>query len=122
MNTQIKVNVTKGKLTQREYDRAVRYPYTIDISGRTPTQSKIKKWLIASVTTLILAIGANVYVYANIPLEEQFVNDFQQVLEQEEIKEEDVDKLVEQLQEMVELEQVSEPLIDSSIFPQERVA
>jgi len=121
-------------LTKKELDSIIENKTTINLawlkSSRQKVKSKISKRLISSLAMFWLTLGFAIYSFANMSPEEQFISDFQEVLDKEVYTEEDVDSLVNQLQEMVDNEYVSETdknytykddvsTVDTDIFPQE---
>ena len=121
-------------LTKKELDSIIEDKNTINLvwikSSRQKVKAKIDRRLISSLTMFALTLGITIHSFANMSPEEQFISDFQQVLDQEVYTEEQVDQLVDKLQEIVDNEYVSETTendtykddistVDTSIFPQE---
>ncbi len=82
-------------------------------NARQRTVKKLYTRLAMSLFTFWVVLGANIYVFANIDVEEQYMAEFEQVLLQEEVTQEDVNIFVDHIQEMVD--------VDTSIFPQDHI-
>jgi len=95
MNTKkIPVTIVKWKLTDKELNKLVRNG-AINLSGRTPIDTKIKWGAFLSSSLLIFLIMVWIYqVNASSTLEMNFDSEFEQLLLDDNVKQEDIDGLV----------------------------
>ena len=72
-----------------------------------------------SLAGLWIVFGLNVYAFASLDTEEQFTTEFEKVLQQEEVTQENIDDLIDILDKSILSD--TEDAIDESIFPKEPV-
>ena len=109
MKNTIKVNY-KNTLTQSELDRIIEDKNTINLTWVKSSKQKVKRslkiQLYSSFLILFIVLLLNIRLYNTNALEtnlnEVFTSEFEKILEQEEIVEEDVEMLVTLLQESVD--------------------